>query len=117
MRRINSTLVDKDVYELLDEIKRQLSSNWVYLHFDVLKTTEKCNCFEGYEYLKQLNRDGSCTELIKATFKKGQDENLSIYIENCKLGELTYYIIHSMEIGGENIVPTSNPDGAIFFRT
>lgn len=117
MRKVNSELVDNEVFELLEEIKRQLSTNWIYLHFNVLKTTEKCNCFVGYENLKQLNGDGSCTQLIKASFKKGADENLSICIENCKLGELSYYIIHSMKIGQENILPTSNPEGAIFFRT
>lgn len=117
MRKINSTLVDKDVYELLEEIKRQLSTNWIYIHFDVLKAIEQCNCFENYENQKQLNADGSCTHIIRVAFKKWKNANLSIYIENCKLGEHTYYLIHSMNIGGEHIVPNPNPDGAIFFRT
>ena len=116
MIRINSTMIDKDVYELLESIKQQMSTNWIYLHFDVLKTTEKCNCFDEYENLKQLNGDGSCTQLIKVTFKKGQ-ENISIYIENCKLGECSYYIIHSMEMGQDKFTPTPNPEGAIFFKT
>ncbi len=69
-KNVSSVLVDNDVFDFLNEIKRQLSANWVYLHFNVLKATEKRNCFEGYENLKQLNRDGSCTEVIKVTFKK-----------------------------------------------
>lgn len=116
-RTINNVLVDEEVFEMLDEIKRQLSTNWIYIHANVFKMTEKCNCFERYEELKQLNKDGSCTELIKVTFKIGEDEFLSMYIENCKVGNFQYYIVHSMEIKGENITTNSDPNDVIFFRT
>ena len=117
METINKTLIDKDIHELFEEIKWQLCTNWIYLHFDILKAIEKRNCFEGYEFLQQLNKDGSCTQLIKVTFKEGPEQNISIYIENCKLGELSYYIIHSIEVGQERILPCSNPQGALFLKT
>ena len=118
MMKIISKLVSKDVdvFLLLDEIKRQLNSNWVYLHFDVLKAIEKCSCFEGYENQIQLSGDGRRVKLIKATFKKNQNEKASIYIENCKVGKCTYYSVNLVEIDGKNITPTPNPKDGIFFE-
>ena len=115
-KNVNSVLLsDKDVFDFLDEVKRNFSSNWVYLHFNVLKSTEIRNCFEGYDTLKQLNTDGSCTQLIKATFRVEEDE-LSLYLENCKIGrEFSYYIIHSIKFKDEEIYAPSDPDDAIFF--
>ena len=49
-KNVNSVLLsDKDVFDFLDEVKRNFSSNWVYLHFNALKSTEIRNCFEGYD--------------------------------------------------------------------
>ncbi len=115
-KNVSSVLVDNDVFDFLNEIKRQLSTNWVYLHFNVLKATEECNYFEGYEYFKQLNRDGSCTEVIKVTFKKAEDESVCFYMENCKFGELTYYVIHSLKANDEKIIAPAEPEDAIFYN-
>ena len=115
-KNVSSVLLsDKDVFDFLNEVKRYFSSKWIYLHFNVLKSIEICNCFVGYDFLKHLNTDGSLTELIKATFRVGEDE-LSLYLENCKIGrEFLYYIIHSIKFKDEEIYTPSDPDDAIFF--
>ena len=115
--KTNKVFADKEIFELFEEVKEKLKTNWVYIHYDVLKALEKSGCFHRYENLKQLNQDGSITKLIMAKYNKSESEEISIYIENCKVGEYDYYFVHQIELGEENIKCTSNPEEGIFYIT
>ena len=113
MIKVKKTLEDKEVFELLEQIKEQLSVKWFFIHFDVFDATQETNCFISYTDLKQLNGDGSTTNIIQASFKNNE-ERWNVFIENCKLGDYSYYLVHSIdilenEVVKETIKPVSEP--------
>ena len=113
MIKVKKTLEDKEVFELLEQIKEQLSVKWFFIHYDVFEATQKTNCFISYTDLKQLNGDGSTTNILQASFKNNE-ERWNVFIENCKLGDYSYYLVHSIdilenEVVKETIKPVSEP--------
>ena len=113
---VSSVLVDKNVFDFLNEIKRQLSTNWVFIHFNVFKKIEKCNCFDEYEEFQRLNRDGSVTVLTWVKFRWNENESARFEMQTCRLGgSSTYYLVHSITLSNEKISATDDPDDTIFF--
>lgn len=107
---------DYDVLVFFDEIERQLNTNWVCIHYDVLKELEEFACFEKYEQVQQLNKDGSTTELFQAFYKTSEGESLCLNLERCKIGKnWCYFIIHSLKVNKKTIVPTFEPIDTIFY--
>lgn len=113
---VSSVLVDKNVCDFLNEIKRQLSNNWVFIHFNVLKKIEKCDCFDAYEELQRLNRNGSVTNLTWVKFRWNENESAWFEMQTCRLGESsTYYLVHSITLGKGKISASDDPDDTIFY--